>query len=472
MRPGAPAGCYGARMGRRLPRAGALLALALTACGDAEAPEAGDADAGAPDAAPPDARAADAGAPDAAAPDAAVPDAAASDAAASDAGPAVVGVRFEPVDVDLGTAPITGLRFLPGDRGVLVTEHAGRVAHYTPDGDRYRRLGRFAVPSRTYFDCGLISIAIDPDWERNHYVYVGYCAEDFASEIARVTYDGEDVAEAQRSRVVVLNVAPPADSAAPSLHAIGTIGFEPDGTMWTLIGDKGFGDARDRDTPIGALLRVVPQPDGGYRPAAGNAFGPGEGAPEIYALGLRHGWRATRDAAGRFFVADVGEGRFEEIDRVSTAGQSFGWSACEGPCAEPTAGEVDPVAWWPHREEHRYFDDDPDLEPESRRVAWIGQVHAPPEGVADPYEGLLDGAIVFGDRCMGWVRLLRVADGGEVVEDRFLTHLPDVVDWVTGPDGHVYVATYGACTSSEPRDAPTLLRALPIRAGERSSPGG
>lgn len=59
--------------------------------------------------------------------------------------------------------------------------------------------------------------------------------------------------------------------------------------------------------------------------------------PEIFAYGLRNPWRCsidrgdreTREGRGRIFCGDVGQGRFEETDIVSS-GKNYGWRAFEG----------------------------------------------------------------------------------------------------------------------------------------------
>src|SRR5581483_3542226 len=55
---------------------------------------------------------------------------------------------------------------------------------------------------------------------------------------------------------------------------------------------------------------------------------------EIWAYGLRNPWHYTFDrATGDFFIADVGQGNWEEIDfqpAASGGGQNYGWDVLEG----------------------------------------------------------------------------------------------------------------------------------------------
>ncbi len=66
-----------------------------------------------------------------------------------------------------------------------------------------------------------------------------------------------------------------------------------------------------------------------WNPFAGKR--PGRG--EIWATGLRNAWRFSVDpATGDLWIGDVGQGAFEEIDRIPAAvgGRNLGWSCREG----------------------------------------------------------------------------------------------------------------------------------------------
>jgi glucose/arabinose dehydrogenase len=83
----------------------------------------------------------------------------------------------------------------------------------------------------------------------------------------------------------------------------------------------------------------------------------------IWAYGLRNPWRASFDRlTGDLWIGDVGQSRYEEVDRAApyTAGRgaNYGWSDCEAsfaypppatdppPCEEP--GVVLPVLEYRH----------------------------------------------------------------------------------------------------------------------------
>ena len=76
------------------------------------------------------------------------------------------------------------------------------------------------------------------------------------------------------------------------------------------------------------------------------------GCPEIFAWGFRNPWRFSFDTAtGALWVGDVGQGDWEEIDRVEV-GLNYGWNVREGAhCFSPPTGCAttyeDPITEYP-----------------------------------------------------------------------------------------------------------------------------
>ncbi len=75
-------------------------------------------------------------------------------------------------------------------------------------------------------------------------------------------------------------------------------------------------------------------PYGTYSIPSSNPFVGRSGRDEIWSYGFRNPWRLSFDRAnGNLFVADVGQGSWEEVDRESygqAGGRNYGWRVMEG----------------------------------------------------------------------------------------------------------------------------------------------
>jgi glucose/arabinose dehydrogenase len=98
-------------------------------------------------------------------------------------------------------------------------------------------------------------------------------------------------------------------------------------------------------------------------PADNPFVGQAGAKPEIWSYGLRNPWRFSFDTATHdLWIGDVGQDKFEEIDRATVAGSAggrglnFGWRQMEGRhCYDPptgcnTSGKFWPVAEYSHSE--------------------------------------------------------------------------------------------------------------------------
>lgn len=338
---------------------------------------------------------------------------------------------------------VTDFAFVPGtDDELLVLQHSGPIIHYQrAEAGGFIELGRATLTNLFHDEgCGVLSLAFDPDFENNRFIYVSRCKEQTVSTIARFEFD--DIETLLETEVEILSIE--ADVAEEDWHRFGSMGFEPDGeTMWALVGDLFLRElAQDTSDKAGNLLRFKPNrdPDGsGYVPAEGNAFDdPEAGDPSIYAFGFRSPWRGTRDRFGRFWVGDVGLYTTEEVNLALSAGQNFGWDHVEGPCETECDGMTQPLAHYGRVSDEPYVLDDPLTEPSTKRAVWVGEAY---HSDRDRYYGLFDDAVIFGDFFTGWVRRLEVDAEGTLVGDELVGHLTQVTSWKTGPDGYMYLTT-------------------------------
>jgi glucose/arabinose dehydrogenase len=193
---------------------------------------------------------------------------------------------------------------------------------------------------------GLLGLAFHPNYGENGFFYVNYVADTpRRTIIARYSVMANDPDQAdQNNELVLLEVNQPFMN-----HDGGQLAFGADGYLYIGLGDGGlggdpFGNAQNRSSLLGKILRIdVDSPSAGRNygipadnPFAGNALGYRE---EIYAYGLRNPWRFSFDPpTGTLWVADVGQNQREEIDLVEK-GKNYGWNIMEGTlCYSPSTG--------------------------------------------------------------------------------------------------------------------------------------
>jgi hypothetical protein len=153
-------------------------------------------------------------------------------------------------------------------------------------------------------------------------------------------------------------------------HNGGALAFGPDGYLYIGTGDGGGAGDPDRNAQyrtknlLGKILRIDVNGTGSgaydrYSIPPTNPYrGAIAGLDEIWAYGLRNPWRISFDRAlGTLFIADVGQGRYEEINRQpagSSGGRNYGWSVLEGRhCYRPASGcslsgDTLPIAEYSH----------------------------------------------------------------------------------------------------------------------------
>jgi glucose/arabinose dehydrogenase len=210
---------------------------------------------------------------------------------------------------------------------------------------------------------GLLGVAFHPDFETNRTLFVYYTRNGGDIVVSRYTTNaaGTNVDETVPRPLLVI------EHSANTNHNGGALAFGPNGYLYMGVGDGGGGGdplyyAQKKNVLLGKILRIDVNGTGAgpydrYSIPADNPYaGATPGLDEIWAIGLRNPWRISFDrASGRLFIADVGQSRYEEIDRETTAtgGKNYGWSAMEGkhcfkPSRCPLAGDTLPVAEYSH----------------------------------------------------------------------------------------------------------------------------
>jgi glucose/arabinose dehydrogenase len=189
---------------------------------------------------------------------------------------------------------------------------------------------------------GLLSIAFHPHYALNGLFYVNYTNLSGNTVVARYSVSPLDPNRANPSSAVpILTIAQPFEN-----HNGGQLQFGPDGYLYIGMGDGGSGgDPGNRAQNLGDLLGKMLRID--VDSASPYAIPPsypfiGQGTrPEIWSYGLRNPWRFSFDrATGDLWIADVGQGTWEEIDfqpATSIGGENYGWRRMEGThCFNPS----------------------------------------------------------------------------------------------------------------------------------------
>ena len=188
---------------------------------------------------------------------------------------------------------------------------------------------------------GLLSIAFHPSYRTQPVLWAAYTSTSGDLRVARFR-----ARTATASRVPLSSYHRVIDVPHPAAtnHWGGQLVFGPGGLLFLSTGDGGSGGdppnhAQNRQSLQGKILRLkvlgAHHACGhAYCVPAGNPFrGDTPGRGEIWALGLRNAWRFSVDqTTGDLWVGDVGQDRFEEIDRIpaGVAGANLGWSCREG----------------------------------------------------------------------------------------------------------------------------------------------
>ncbi len=275
---------------------------------------------------------------------------------------------FEP-----GVIP-TSIATLPDGR-VLVTLKAG-LLHVVENGNV---LPTPALDLRndlcTSSEEGLESVAVDPEFGSNGQIYLYYTArragefcQDAVNRVVRYRLNGNT---AESPSVLLDNIPTPGNA-----HNGGNLEFGPDGLLYVSVGDGaeqldgiGTGSANDnapnRSLLLGKMLRITR--DGGIPESNPYATTPGavncgESEPnktggwcrEIFAIGLRNPFKFAFRGDGTFYINDVGQGAWEEINQ-GKLGADYGWNAREGNCIANTescggapSGLTDPLFQYSH----------------------------------------------------------------------------------------------------------------------------
>jgi hypothetical protein len=260
-----------------------------------------------------------------------------------------------------------------GNDGDDITKSEGRIVVY----DRATGSVDYSNPLLTINDTsltepfgvpeiGLFSTAFHPDFQTNGKFYVNV-AVNHSGQAPTVDTRSSPFKTVVREYTVDVNSAGlpitgsrtifELDQPAPN-HNGSWLGFNPvesaEGQNYLYVTQGDGGDqhdpanyGQDKGTWFGSVMRVdvdsddFPEDvDRNYAIPPDNPFvGEAGVAEELWAYGLRNPWRASFDDNGDFWVSDVGQGWYEEINfrtAANAGGENYGWRLYEGDQQTPT----------------------------------------------------------------------------------------------------------------------------------------
>lgn len=292
------------------------------------------------------------------------------------------GFISEPVVSDL--VQPTAIDWTPDGTIMFIALKYGQVLAFREKQGTLTTFIDLSEQVNTYWDRGLLGLAVDPGFPITPYVYLMYTLDppglpgmpgqadgpdgggERVSRLIRVSAFLTDTTVADPGSTVVLlgqnstlaNIGDPADeggiggasscddngipmtdclpSDSPS-HSVGSIRFGTDGSLYVSHGDgASFGDydaralrAQDLDSLGGKVLRIDPLTGEGL---PGNPFYNGDPASnrsKVWSYGFRNPFRMVLDpATGQPFIGDVGWDSWEEVNVGE--GKNFGWPCYEG----------------------------------------------------------------------------------------------------------------------------------------------
>ncbi|QYJ14317.1 hypothetical protein Rxycam_00113 [Rubrobacter xylanophilus DSM 9941] len=267
---------------------------------------------------------------------------------------------------------------------------------------------------------GLLGVALDPGFSRNHWVYIYYTTANppVHNRIVRFTLQGDRASPGSGRLILRLDNLSDARN-----HNGGALHFGGDGRLYVAVGDNADGEnAQSLQNLKGKVLRInrdglIPRDNPFYQRTSGKARA-------IWALGLRNPFSfAVRPGTGTLFINDVGQNSWEEINR-GRAGANYGWPRFEGPESSPRF--TPPIFAYRHGRTA------------STGCAITGGAFYAPQRVEFP-AGYV-GDYFFADYCGGWIRRYDPASDRALP---FASGISAPVDLLVGRGGALYYLERG-----------------------------
>jgi glucose/arabinose dehydrogenase len=313
-----------------------------------------------------------------------------------------------------GLGPLTAIASTPAEpRRLYAVEQVGRIRYFV-NGKLRGIFLDIRDRVRSGGEQGLLSVAFHPAYGGNHRFYVDYTDKQGNTRV--VEFRSRHGRAIKKSARQILFVRQPFAN-----HNGGDLQFDSNSILYVGMGDGGSaGDpgnrAQNPNVLLGKLLRIEPIHRRTW---------------QMVALGLRNPWRFSFDREnGDLYIADVGQGNWEEIDyrpraSISTLG-NYGWRAFEGHARfsnTPLSSEpaIFPVYVYSHADNNC-----------SVTGGYVYRGRAVSAAV---------GRYFFGDYCSGFVWSLRIENGRAVDVRREPFRVASLTSFGEDVRGELYLAT-------------------------------
>lgn len=263
----------------------------------------------------------------------------------------------------------TEMTILP-NLDILITQRRGEIMLYKQGADHVKQVGFLNAYCKTLHtpnvnaEEGVLGIKADPNFEKNHYIFIFYSPADTSvNRLSRFKFENDTIDNSTEKVIMEFY-----SQREICCHTGGSIAFDKDGLLYVSTGDNstpfdepkqpyanhGYAPLDDRpgheqydarrssgnaNDLRGKILRIRVKDDGTYEIPDGNLYPKGkEGTrPEIYVQGNRNPYRISVDQKnGYLYWGEVGPDAnndsldvrgprgYDEVNQARKAG-FFGW---------------------------------------------------------------------------------------------------------------------------------------------------
>ena len=322
------------------------------------------------------------------------------------------------------------VELLPSGR-FLVTEKAGRLRILNADGSTLHTITANMPPVYFRGQAGLLDVALDKDFARNHRIFFVYLRNLDAENCAHAVDSAIlDETAGTVSNVTTIFQAAPFTNRAVSQSGSRIVVDPKDGNLFVAVGDRSTGDplplqAQHLDTYLGKVIHITPE----GKPAAGN---PSLGLPGTWTMGHRTPQGLALAPDGRLWEVEHGPRGGDELNLIEK-GKNYGWPVIVHGINYPGTKIGEAIVEKPGMEQPRYYWD-PIIAPSSLAF-YQGSLF--PQWKGHALIGALAGQALF--------RLELDKNDKVVNEEPLLMDLgARIRDVQVFPDGAIYVLTEGA----------------------------